>query len=225
MLLLDAFRLHALHDAGNPLLEWEGGSLTYRQVWNVSELLGAHLIEHTAQGDLPQAEPVAVLGSQHPLALACQFAALKSNHPCYFLSLDQALAAQASGSLPRALLLANSFGGLPTSSPIALDAQLMLSYLVPGMSDDFSCGCGQEDCAHGPFLQECMPASWLDDDSLVRPAQAELEAMTAAQHDLALNAQLLGGQIIGASSLDICDILTAATIATGGAIWLAAGRL
>lgn len=227
MLLLDAFRLHALHSPGNVLMrDGRGEKFTYRQVWNVSELLGAHLIEQTELGTLKEGEPVAILGWDEPLLVGCILACAKSKHPHVLVgkTLMDVLDGLTSANGKAALKVlseckSKDFAKDPCSSKVILapttkladlvraqlgsnvkvfDGELMLSYIVPGMSDDFSCGCGDDDCVHGPFLQECMPSQWFADTGIfaidyVNSKECHQSQMTISLHDAMLTKVLMGG--------------------------------
>lgn len=196
MLLLDAFRVHALHSPGNVAIRaTDGEPFTYRQIWNVSELLGAHLIEKTEQGLLTSGEPVTIFGWDEPLLLSCQLACAKSSHPYTLVAFDSPVPASgrvvlvASGkTIERVKIRSVGFG-----DTIFLDAERMLSYIVPGMTDDFSCGCGTDDCAHGPFLQECMPQAWFAGDGVFAVgADSSATEIAVAEHDALLTEVLMG---------------------------------
>jgi hypothetical protein len=195
MLLLDAFRVHALHDPGNVLArDSEGVEFTYRQVWNVSELLGAHLIEQTEKGTLQTDEPVAILGWDEPLLLACVLACAKSKHPHLLIGRDASPVVDDGRKvmLAASTQLAQAAKEQLKDSARIFDAELMLSYIVPGMTDDFSCGCGTDDCAHGPFLQECMPSEWFADAGMFAvAADAAHTEMSVAEHDTLLTDVLM----------------------------------
>jgi hypothetical protein len=195
MLLLDAFRVHALHDPGNVLArDPEGVEFTYRQVWNVSELLGAHLIEQTEKGLLQADEPVAILGWDESLLSACVLACAKSKHPHLLVGRDVSPVVDDGRKvmLAASTQLAQAAKEQLKDSAKIFDAELMLSYIVPGMTDDFSCGCGTDDCAHGPFLQECMPSEWFADTGVFAvAADAAHTGMSVAEHDAVLTDALM----------------------------------
>ncbi|MDR3052635.1 MAG: hypothetical protein LBU48_02080 [Coriobacteriales bacterium] len=208
MILLDAFRAHALLSPGALILQSDGDdAMTYREAWNVSELLGAHLIERTEKGELSAGCTVAVLGEAHPLLLSCCLACTKSGH-AYRLFSDAELLAAA--QMPLILTASESIAAddLRSLGATFLDAHKIRTYIVPGMTDDFSCGCGTEDCEHGPFLQECWPGEWLDDQGVfaecgqldaeacasvpaqIAAAQTAPAQITAKEHDALLEAAL-----------------------------------
>jgi hypothetical protein len=245
LILLDAFRLHALHDPGSIIMRSDSDeALSYREAWNVSELLGGHLIEARESGELAKGEPVGVFGHRHPLVLSCCFACAKSGHPYQLFN-------EYSTDIPDGIFqmtLVLYAGDRPFAHELTnlgtrvLDAHRIRSYLVLGMTDDFSCGCGLEDCAHGPFLQECSPAHWLDEKEIFtlrnvstenKPAQCHkgeksstLWRMSAREHDALLAANLEIDQISDenktTSSLkatsplpDLADLRIATLIALG----------
>jgi hypothetical protein len=195
LILLDAFRVHALHDPGTIIMTSSSGdAVTYREAWNVSELLGAHLIERTERGQLNPDDIIAVLGTDHPLLLSCCFACTKSGHGYRIYSDEDAADA---ALLPLILTTSKAVRAddLQKLGTQVLDAHKVRTYIVPGMTDDFSCGCGTDDCTHGPFLQECSPAEWLDDSGVFAVLAcndgetadpASTLQMTAAEHDLFL---------------------------------------
>lgn len=223
MLLLDAFRVHALYDPGNTAIcDNLGRSYTYRQIWNTSELLGAHLLEQGERGALPAGATVGVVGTAEPLIVSCILAAAKTGHPHTLLgsgrqafakTQDYAVVLAASSQLAADLKLAQGLAQgqdavaaetmaaatrtrYTTQTPHSpqppakvFDAELMLSYIVPGMTDDFSCGCGTADCSHGPFLQECMPSEWLKSNATFC-MQTDGTTLTASEHDTLLTKAL-----------------------------------
>jgi hypothetical protein len=198
-----------------------GDALTYREAWNVSELLGAHLIERSEGGELSRSEPIAVFGSVHPLVLSCCFACAKSGHP--YRRIDDSLPGAIEETQQFALVLAASTDilapELEAQGVRLLDAHRIRTYIVPGMTDDFSCGCGMQDCTHGPFLQECSPTAWLADDEIF--AIESDHAITVSEHDIWLVNALEGRQSTAATlppfSLfpNLADPFLAALIAQG----------
>jgi hypothetical protein len=228
LILLDAFRVHALHDPGTIIMQSDGGdAVTYREAWNVSELLGAHLVERTRHGGLPAGCTIAVLGQDHPLLLSCCFACTKSGHAYQLFSDAEAFAA---AQMPLVLTASESVmtDELRSLGATVLDAHKIRTYIVPGMTDDFSCGCGTEDCTHGPFLQECWPAEWLDDQGVFAVnSQSDVKAkattpaqITAAEHDALLVAALDALEDNPCFSLppDLANPQVAAVIALGNTV-------
>ena len=193
MLLLDAFRVHALHSPGNVVMRaTDGEPFTYRQIWNVSELLGAHLIEKTELGLLAPGEAVAVFGQDEPLLLSCQLACAKSSHPFVLRTSDSPHSDIGKVVLAASGKIAATLQARLDDDTVILDAERMLSYIVPGMTDDFSCGCGTDDCSHGPFLQECMPYAWFAGDGVFAiAADSAASEITVTEHDAVLTEALM----------------------------------
>jgi hypothetical protein len=230
LILLDAFRVHALHDPGTIIMTSAAGdALTYREAWNVSELVGAHLIERKERGELAPDAQVAVVGSTHPLLLSCCFAATKGGCGYRLFNDRYRKGAEGAASLLAsiaasgiALILTASETLTPellrSESVDVLDAHRIRTYIVPGMTDDFSCGCGAEDCAHGPFLQECSPADWLGDEAFFAFEEEGGGGLRAYEHDalLAEALEAAGDERVFSTPFNLADPWVAATVALGG---------
>jgi hypothetical protein len=161
--------------------------MSYREIWNVSELLGAHLIERVETGEIASGATIPIIGSSHPLVLACILACAKSG--CAFALMSELTPWATAQTLETTtVLIAQPEAGDTDILARALDAQRIRGYIVPGMTDDDTCNCGMEDCLHGPFLQLCMPSSWLDGSAVfcqVLPGVPESARKFASNADAA----------------------------------------
>jgi hypothetical protein len=226
MILLDIVRARALFEPARVPYNYPDDPMTYREIWNVSELLGAHLIERTQSGELKPHTPILTYGSSHPLALCCLLACAKSAHPCLLVTLTPNTQLTDTGADATVLIaapllcasrlpktaniptIANAKAVSPDAKAVssrALDAQRIRGFIVPGMADDDICNCGQQDCEHGPFLQQCMPSSWLSDEDAFSLSHdpAQTQNMADKYSDATIISAQIDKQVLTAGKAEI----------------------